>query len=75
LETVAAIREAIEAEDGNRVEDLHVWCVGPSCMAAVVSVATPKPKPPAHYQGLLADFDFLAHVTVEVHGNERVSSP
>jgi cation diffusion facilitator family transporter len=62
-----AIRSRIEADGEDRVVDLHVWRVGPSHLAVIVSVVTHEPRPPGHYKALLADRPDLAHVTVEVH--------
>ena len=59
------IRSAIEAGDA-RVTDLHVWRVGPSHNAVVLSVASHAPKPPGHYKSLIGDIHGLCHVTVEV---------
>ncbi len=61
------LRRAVEAGGEARVVDLHVWRVGPRHLAAIVSVVTPAPRQPAHYRALLARFEDLAHVTVEVH--------
>jgi cation diffusion facilitator family transporter len=65
-ETTAAVRKAIEADADNRVADLHVWRVGPGHLAAVLTVVTHEPQPPAHYKKLLAGIASLSHVTVEV---------
>lgn len=76
--TVAAIRSAVEADADNRVSDLHVWRVGSEHLAAVVSIVTHDPRPPEHYKRLLAEFDSLAHVTVEVNpcpGDDEVNVP
>lgn len=62
---VDGIKAAIEVDD-DRVTDLHVWRVGPSHNAAVISVVTHNPRPPAHYKALLGDARGLCHVTVEV---------
>jgi len=62
------IRSLIEADGDNRVADLHVWRVGPSHLAAIVSVITHEPQAPDHYKGLLAERADLVHVTVEVNG-------
>jgi cation diffusion facilitator family transporter len=61
----AAVRERLEA-NGDRVADLHLWRVGPGHMAAVVSVVSDKPQPPASYKARLAGLTGLSHVTVEV---------
>lgn len=62
------IRALLEEDGATRVVDLHVWRVGPAHLAAIVSVVTVSPRPPAHYRELLARQTDLVHVTVEVHG-------
>ena len=62
-----AIRSLIEADGDNRVADLHVWRVGPSHLAAIVSIVTHDPRNPVHYKALLSERADLVHVTVEVH--------
>jgi cation diffusion facilitator family transporter len=62
------IRKSIEI-DGSRVTDLHVWSIGPSIYAAIVSVVTDHPKPPERYKQQLPPNLGLVHVTVEVHGS------
>jgi cation diffusion facilitator family transporter len=66
-EAVAEIRAVIEADSDNRVADLHVWRVGSHHLSAIVSIVTHFPKSPDHYKKLLADYDEIAHVTVEVN--------
>ena len=61
-----AVRRTVEADGDNRVTDLHVWRIGPGHLAAMLTVVTAKPHPPAHYKRLLADVPGLSHVTVEV---------
>jgi cation diffusion facilitator family transporter len=65
----AAIRASLERVDGNRVVDLHVWCIGLDLYAAQISVVTPHPEPPEHYKRLLPGGLRLVHVAVEVHGS------
>ena len=62
-----AIRRALEAEDDNRVSDLHVWVVGPGIYAAEIALITSSPKAPNHYFELLPSEIPLVHVTVQVH--------
>ncbi len=60
------VRAAIE-NGGDRVDDLHVWRLGPGHMSAVVSVATDDPaRDSRYYHRLLQRFSGLSHVTVEV---------
>ena len=72
-EALAEIKSRIETDSDNRVSDLHVWRVGTYHLAAIVSIVTHYPKVPEYYKKLLADYDEIAHVTVEV--NQAESDP
>ncbi len=61
-----AVRRAVEADADNRIADLHVWRIGPGHLAAMLTIVTSEPRPPAHYKRLLAAVPGLSHVTVEV---------
>ncbi len=61
------IRASLEAIDGNRVTDLHVWCIGLNLYAVAVGVVTPVPRAPQHYKSLLPTDLGIVHATVEVH--------
>jgi cation diffusion facilitator family transporter len=61
----AVIRERLETK-GDRVTDLHLWQVGPGHRAAVISVISDKPLPPATYKRRLGGLKGLCHITVEV---------
>ena len=63
---VEQVRACIEAEPETRIADLHIWRVGPGHLAAILSIVTSNPCPPAYYKQLLTSHDSLAHVTVEV---------
>jgi cation diffusion facilitator family transporter len=63
----AEIRGLIEV-DGDRINDLHVWQVGPGHHAAIVSLSSSAPKPLADYRARLAGIHDLSHVTIEVDG-------
>lgn len=67
------VRRAIESEADNRVDDLHLWRVGPRGFAAIVSLATHHPRPPAYYKSLLRARRDLAHITVEVNSCKAMS--
>lgn len=62
------VRRAVEADGDNRVADLHVWRLGPGHLAAMLTVVTHHPRPPAHYKALLHGIHGLSHVTIEVEG-------
>ena len=59
------IRARLE-NNGDRVTDLHLWQVGPGHRAAVISLISEAPRPPAIYKEQLRDLTGLSHVTVEV---------
>jgi cation diffusion facilitator family transporter len=59
------IRSRIETK-GDRVTDLHLWQVGPGHRAAVISVISDHPLPPAAYKRRLGGLRGLSHVTIEV---------
>jgi len=61
----AVIRERLETR-GDRVSDLHLWQVGPGHRAAVISIVSDNPLPPATYKRRLGGLKGLSHVTVEV---------
>jgi Co/Zn/Cd efflux system component len=66
-EFAASIRSSIERDSDDSVADLHLWHIGPSDMAAIISVVTHDPRPPDHYKGRLPASARLSHVTVEVN--------
>jgi cation diffusion facilitator family transporter len=61
----AVIRDRLETK-GDRVTDLHLWQVGPGHRAAVISVISDNPLPPATYKRRLKGLRGLSHVTIEV---------
>ncbi|TXH37047.1 MAG: cation transporter [Rhodospirillaceae bacterium] len=61
------IRRRLEVE-GDRVADQHLWRVGPSHYAAVITIVSDHPGRPGHYKARLAGLSGLSHVTVEVEG-------
>jgi cation diffusion facilitator family transporter len=62
-----AVADAIERADGNRVVDLHLWCIGLNLYAVVLTVVTPQPRAPDHYKALLPPHLPIVHATVEVY--------
>jgi cation diffusion facilitator family transporter len=59
------LRQTIES-GGDRLDDLHLWRVGPGHFAAIVAVATREPRAPDYYRERLARFKLLSHLTVEI---------
>lgn len=66
------IREAIEV-DGDEITDLHVWQVGPGHHAAIVSIATERPRPLSAYRAKLAHIHDLSHLTVEIDARSQAA--
>jgi cation diffusion facilitator family transporter len=60
------IRADIEAADGDRVADLHVWRVGPGHFAAIVAIVTRRATDAGELKTTLKARYPLAHLTVEV---------
>jgi Co/Zn/Cd efflux system component len=58
----------MESDSDNRVSDIHVWRIGSHHLSAIISIVTLYPKAPEYYKSLLAEYDEIAHVTVEVNG-------
>ena len=61
----ARLRHTIE-QDGDRLTDLHLWCLGPGHYGAILSVTTIRDRTEAFYRAQLAGFKTLSHVTIEV---------
>jgi cation diffusion facilitator family transporter len=67
---LATLRARLEV-DGDRLSDQHLWSVGPGHCAAVLTIVSENPQPPAIYKARLAGLTGLSHVTVEVEPCER----
>ena len=61
-----AVRHALEAIDGTRVADLHLWSVGPGRLVCVVAVESRAPLTLDRYRDAASSAVTLAHLTVEV---------
>ncbi len=59
------VRQAIEGE-GDSLDDLHLWRLGPGHLGAIVSVVTGSARNADFYHAALARFGSLSHLTVEV---------
>jgi cation diffusion facilitator family transporter len=60
-----SVRKAIE-DEGDCLNDLHLWRLGPGHLGAIVSIATSKPHGPRFYRDKLSRFRSLSHLTIEV---------
>lgn len=62
------VRAALEALPGTRVDDLHLWRVGPARWVCIVAVATDAPRALEDYRAAIRQAVPVEHVTVEVRG-------
>ena len=62
-----AVREAIEANDEDRIADLHVWSIGPHIYAADITLVSHDPQPPDTYKAMIPKELGIVHLTVETH--------
>jgi cation diffusion facilitator family transporter len=67
LSLLGKIQETIESEADTRVADLHLWRLAPGQFAAILSIVSANPRPPAYYKERLGKFHTLGHITVEVN--------
>lgn len=63
--TAEQVRRVIEG-DGDRVDDLHIWRLGPGHLGAIISIKTTHPRGLDYYRGLLGRFRQLSHLTIEI---------
>ena len=65
--TLAAIRESLERNTGDRVTDLHCWSIGPGIYAADFAIVSDDPGSPDEYRSRIPKELGIVHATVEVH--------
>ena len=64
---VGQIRSAIQSDKDAEIADLHVWRVGRTSYAAVISVVADEPLTPGAYRERVGGIPSLVHVSVEVN--------
>ena len=60
------LRQAIEAQEDDRIADLHLWSIGPGIHAAAIVVVSDDPRSPDHYRRLIPPDLHVVHATIEV---------
>ncbi len=60
------VREALEGVGHSRVEDLHLWRVGPSQLVCVGTVSSASPAPLAAYKTAVMGVAAVDHLTIEI---------
>ena len=65
--TLAAIRESLERNAGDRVTDLHCWHIGPGIYAADLAIVSDPPRSPDEYRSEIPPELGIVHATIEVH--------
>ncbi len=61
------IRNLLEAEGENHIQDLHLWRLGSGHFAVIVSLSTQNAHSPDYYKDQLSEIKELRHITVEVN--------
>ncbi|MBF0180436.1 MAG: CDF family Co(II)/Ni(II) efflux transporter DmeF [Magnetococcales bacterium] len=61
------VSERFQEHEDCEVTDLHLWRVGPSSHACIVSLVAHQPRDSDHYKSLLRGISGLAHVSVEIN--------
>jgi len=74
-DTRREVRRIVESDGESRVVDLHVWRVGSSDLAVIVSLVTGRGRVAEEYLRRLSAIGHLSHVSVEVHPCEDVNCP
>ena len=60
------IKKEIESEN-DKISDLHVWKVSGNHYAAIISIASNKPKSIEDYKTSLKSLDKLSHISIELN--------
>lgn len=63
------VKSALEAVEGTKVMDLHLWRVGPKQLVCVVSVAATSPRSLAEYKRAVMAVAPVNHLTIEICSN------
>ena len=63
----SAITKKIEMDSDSRIVDLHIWKVSAHHYAIIISIVSQHPKEVEEYKRILAEFEKLSHITIEVN--------
>jgi Co/Zn/Cd efflux system component len=66
-ELIRKIRDTLGDEGEVKIDDLHVWRLGPGHYSAIVSLRSVNPESPEIYKNALCRIEELSHVTIEVN--------
>lgn len=64
---ISHIKNHIEDEPGTKVEDLHVWAIGPGLLACEVCVTCDHDVTAEHFKTRLPKHLGIVHATIEIH--------
>jgi Co/Zn/Cd efflux system component len=62
-----AIQNALEDDTDTQITDIHIWRVSAHHYAAIITIASKYPQQASYYKNIIADFDRLSHVTIEIN--------
>ena len=61
------IRKRLEADGDTRISDIHLWRIGRTKCACIIQLVASRPKSLEEYRALLADFQEIGHLVVEIN--------
>jgi cation diffusion facilitator family transporter len=64
---LAALRDALELSNQDRVTDLHMWRIGPGIHAAEFVIHSARPKTPDEYRRCIPQDLRIVHTAIEIH--------
>nr|WP_295670967.1 CDF family Co(II)/Ni(II) efflux transporter DmeF [Sphingomonas sp.] len=68
----ARVRQTVEAE-GDHVDDLHIWRLGPGHLGAIVSIDAASAHDVDYYRKRLQQLPSISHLTVEVRRSASIA--
>ena len=68
----ARVRQIVEAE-GDHVDDLHIWRLGPGHLGTIVSIDAASAHDVDYYRGRLQQLPSISHLTVEVRRSASIA--
>lgn len=69
----ARVRQTVEAE-GDHVDDLHIWRLGPGHLGAIVSIDAASAHDVDYYRKRLQQLPSISHLTVEVRRSASIAT-
>jgi cation diffusion facilitator family transporter len=70
IDSFSELAKSIKQECNAIIDDIHIWKIGTSYQAAILSVVADQPLSPCSYKKVLKQhFPHLTHITIEINNN------